>query len=155
MARFQWTGSCLVFETPQSAGDNRLLQGESPLNMMRPPRQRPARRPSAAPARRSWIWAVVVPVGVVIALSAGWCWLWYYSASVADRTLSGWVEREAAAGRVYSCGTQDIAGFPFRIQAHCVEAAPRSTAISRRLPSTPKTSPSRHRCFIRRCWWPM
>ena len=98
------------------------MQGESPLNMMRPPRQRPARRPAAAPARRSRIWAIVVPVGVVIVLSAGWCWLWYYAASVADRTLSGWVEREAAAGRVYSCGTQDIIGFPFRIQAHCVEA---------------------------------
>jgi hypothetical protein len=98
------------------------MQGESPLNMMRPPRRRPLRRPAVAPPRRSRVWAVVVPVAVVFALSAGWCWLWYYAASVADRTLSGWVEREAAAGRVYSCGTQDITGFPFRIQAHCVEA---------------------------------
>jgi hypothetical protein len=65
---------------------------------------------------------VVIPAVIVIVLSAGWCWLWYYAASVADRTLSGWVEREAAAGRVYSCGSQDITGFPFRIQAHCVEA---------------------------------
>ncbi|MGA2943874.1 MAG: DUF2125 domain-containing protein [Xanthobacteraceae bacterium] len=59
---------------------------------------------------------------VIIVLAGGWCWLWYYAASEADRTLSGWVQREAAAGRVYSCGSQDITGFPFRIQAHCVEA---------------------------------
>ena len=55
-------------------------------------------------------------------LAGGWCWLWYYAAAVADRTLAGWVQREAAAGRIYTCGSQDITGFPFRIQAHCVQA---------------------------------
>jgi len=98
------------------------MQGESPLNMMRPPRQRPQRRPAAASRRRGRPWPVVAAVAVLIVLSAGWCVLWYYAASIADRTLSGWVAREAAAGRVYSCGSQDITGFPFRIQAHCVEA---------------------------------
>ena len=34
----------------------------------------------------------------------------------------GWVEREAAAGRVYSCGSQSVGGFPFRIQARCADA---------------------------------
>jgi hypothetical protein len=100
------------------------MQGESPLNMMRPPPPRRARRhPGAAPRRRRRIWPVVLPLCILVVLGAGWCWLWYYAASVADRTLSGWIEREAAAGRVYSCGSQDITGFPFRIQAHCVEAA--------------------------------
>jgi hypothetical protein len=99
------------------------MQGESPLNMMRQPRPLPRpRRPAAAPRRRRRLWPIALPICVVLVLGAGWCWLWYYAASVADRTLSGWVEREAAAGRVYSCGSQDITGFPFRIQAHCVEA---------------------------------
>jgi len=100
------------------------MQGESPLNMMRPPGPRPRRRPAAAvPRRRRRTWPVVVlPVCVLIVLAVGWCFLWYYAASVADRTLSGWIEREAAAGRIYSCGSQAITGFPFRIQAHCVEA---------------------------------
>src|SRR5580658_1371442 len=97
------------------------MQGESPLNMMRPPRERPKRRPMAAAPRRR-IWPVALSVIILFALAAGWCGLWYYAASTADRTLSGWVEREAAAGRIYSCGTQEITGFPFRIQAHCVEA---------------------------------
>jgi hypothetical protein len=33
------------------------------------------------------------------------------------------VEREAAAGRVYSCGSQSIGGFPFSIRARCANAA--------------------------------
>jgi hypothetical protein len=56
-------------------------------------------------------------------LAIAWVWLWYYSASVADRTLAGWVEREAAAGRVYSCGSQSIGGFPFSIRARCATVA--------------------------------
>jgi hypothetical protein len=98
------------------------MQGESPLNLMRQPRARPRQRQSAPAPRRRRIWPIVLSVCVIIVLAGGWCWLWYYAASEADRTLSGWVQREAAAGRVYSCGSQDITGFPFRIQAHCVEA---------------------------------
>jgi hypothetical protein len=60
---------------------------------------------------------------LVVVLVAAWCGAWYYAASVADSTLAGWVEREAAAGRVYNCGSQGITGFPFRIQAHCADAS--------------------------------
>jgi hypothetical protein len=52
-----------------------------------------------------------------------WSGLWYYSALVADRTLAGWIAREATAGRVYSCGAESIGGFPFSIQARCAGAA--------------------------------
>jgi hypothetical protein len=98
------------------------MQGESPLNMMRPQRPRPSRHQGAPAPRRRRIWPIALSVCVVVVLAGGWCWLWYYAASEADRTLSGWVQREATAGRVYTCGSQDITGFPFRIQAHCVEA---------------------------------
>jgi hypothetical protein len=102
------------------------MPGESPLNMMQ--RQRPRRYPTAAPPRRR-LWPVVLPVCVVIALAAVWCGLWYYAAGIADRTMSGWMAREAAAGRVYTCGSQTISGFPFRIEADCttVGAAINST----------------------------
>src|SRR5258708_17731847 len=33
--------------------------------------------------------------------------------------MSGWIAREATAGRVYTCGSQTISGFPFRIEADC------------------------------------
>jgi hypothetical protein len=96
------------------------MPGESPLNMMQ--RQRPRRRPDAAAPPRRRLWPVVLPVCVVIALAAAWCGLWYYAAGIADRTMSGWMAREATAGRVYSCGSQTISGFPFRIEANCTTA---------------------------------
>ncbi len=67
---------------------------------------------------------MLLALATVIALAVvGWSWLWYYAAAVADRTLSGWVQREAAAGRSYSCGSQTITGFPFRIEVRCGDAA--------------------------------
>jgi len=94
------------------------MPGESPLNMM----QRPRRRPGAAAPPRRRLWPVVLPVCVVIGLAAVWCGLWYFAAGIADRTMSGWMSREATAGRVYSCGSQTISGFPFRIEADCTTA---------------------------------
>ena len=97
------------------------MPGESPLSMMRPLERRP-RKPAGQRARRRW-WPILVPVAIVIVLPVVWVWLWYYASSIAERTLAGWVEREAAAGRVYSCGSQSIGGFPFRIEANCMDAA--------------------------------
>jgi hypothetical protein len=93
------------------------MPGESPLNMMQ--RQRPRRSAGAGRPPRRRLWPVVLPVCVVVLLAAVWCGLWYYAAGIADRTMSGWMAREAAAGRVYSCGSQTIRGFPFRIEADC------------------------------------
>lgn len=98
------------------------MPGESPLNMMRPPEQRLQKR-LPAPTQRGRRWLVLAPLAAVLLLAAGWAALWYFSASIADRTLAGWVEREVAAGRVYSCGTQSIGGFPLSIQAHCADAS--------------------------------
>src|ERR1700684_4206489 len=96
------------------------MPGESPLSMMQPRRQRPRRYPDAAPPpRRRRLWPVVLPVCVVIVLAAVWCGLWYYAAGIADRAMTGWIAREATAGRVYTCGSQTISGFPFRIEADC------------------------------------
>jgi hypothetical protein len=97
------------------------MLGESPLSMMQPA-ARQARKSGAGAARRPWR-PVLALVAIVVALALGWVWLWYYAAAVADRTLAGWVDREAAGGRVYSCGSQSIGGFPFRIVAHCADAA--------------------------------
>ncbi len=97
------------------------MPGESPLSMMRPA-ARQARKPGTGPARRPWR-PLLALVAIVTVLALGWVWLWYYAAAVADRTLAGWVDREAAAGRIYSCRAQSIGGFPFRIAARCVDAA--------------------------------
>jgi hypothetical protein len=96
------------------------MPGESPLSMMRPPEQR-AQRP--LPARRGRRWSILAPLLTVLLLAILWVALWYFSAATADRTLAGWVDREAAAGRIYSCGAQSIGGFPLSIQAHCADAS--------------------------------
>ena len=98
------------------------MPGQSPLSMMQPPEQR-ARRPFPAQARRRRRWPILAPVAGVIVFAVLWTGLWYYSASKADQTLAGWVEREAAAGRVYSCGSQSIGGFPLGIHARCGDAS--------------------------------
>jgi hypothetical protein len=97
------------------------MAGQSPLSLMHAEPRRTMRRaaPLAAPRRGRRLWPVILPVAVIVLLAAGWCGGWYYAASVSARTLQGWVAREAAAGRHYTCGSQDISGFPFRIEAHC------------------------------------
>jgi hypothetical protein len=97
------------------------MSGESPLRMMRsaPPR---LRKPPRA-ARRRRLWFYLAPVAVIVVLGVGLTWGWYLAASIADRALSGWVDREAKLGRVYACGSQSIGGFPFRIVTRCDKAA--------------------------------
>ncbi len=98
------------------------MPGQSPLSMMRPPVQRVQKPAGRRVQRRGWP-VIIALVAIVIALALVWVGLWYYAASIADRTLAGWVEREAAAGRAYSCGAQSIGGFPLRIEARCADAA--------------------------------
>jgi hypothetical protein len=93
------------------------MSGESPLSMMRSAGPRLGNRRTGRGWRRPGL--IVAAVAIIIALALLWTWLWYYAASVADAALSGWVEREAAAGRVYGCTTQTIGGFPLRIEARC------------------------------------
>jgi hypothetical protein len=98
------------------------MPGRSPLSMMQPSAPPPRRHPPGRARHRAW--RILAPFLIIVAIAAVWSSLWYYAAAVADRTLAGWIEREAAAGRVYSCGGgQSITGFPFSFQAHCTNAA--------------------------------
>jgi hypothetical protein len=95
--------------------------------MMQAERRLPRRADAPAAAVRSRprrrLWAFLGPVAAIVVVAGGWSALWYYAANVANRTLAGWVAREAAGGRIYTCGSEGISGFPFRIQTHCTEAA--------------------------------
>ncbi len=98
------------------------MPGQTPLNMMRTPGRR-ERTPPAKPARRR-AWPVLLSVvAVLVVVALGWVWLWYYAASVAHRTMAGWIERETAAGRAYSCASESIGGFPLRIEVRCSDPA--------------------------------
>jgi hypothetical protein len=95
------------------------------------------RRPMARRVR-SRRWLILVPA-IVVVLAIAWGWFWYYAASIADRTMAGWIQREAAAGRVYSCGTQSIGGFPFGIAARCINAGAEIKNAEPRFEATAKS----------------
>ena len=35
--------------------------------------------------------------------------------------IAGWREREAKAGRIHTCGSQTVSGFPFRFEMRCTD----------------------------------
>jgi hypothetical protein len=77
-----------------------------------PPEQH-RRRP-----RRWWLW---LPFVLLVLLAAGWTGAWFYAASLAETKIADWRAREAARGRIYACGSQQIRGYPFRLEVHCTE----------------------------------
>jgi hypothetical protein len=70
----------------------------------------------ARPPRR---WRIVLPLALVVVLAAGWSAFWLYAKARAQTELAAWSKREAAAGRVLSCASQDFGGFPFRFELAC------------------------------------
>lgn len=71
------------------------------------------------PRRRRWPLVLVF----LFLLAAGlWAGGWYYAAGKVEETIAGWKAREARAGRVYSCSSQTVSGFPFQIQVRCADA---------------------------------
>jgi hypothetical protein len=91
--------------------------------------------PSLSLRRRRWPLLLII---LIVASAGLWSGLWYYGAGVAARTIEGWKAREAQAGRVYTCASQDISGFPFAIHIRCADAAAQLT--STRPPAAVKTN---------------
>ncbi len=73
------------------------------------------------PPRRR-LWPVFVPTGIVIVIAIGWSVGWFYAASKAEDTVAQWRAREARGGRVHTCGSESIGGYPFRIEVRCKDA---------------------------------
>src|SRR5688572_4904702 len=73
--------------------------------------------------RRRRLWPFYVPVIGLVVFAIAWTALWFRASNVTQETLQGWFDREARAGRLYSCGSPSIGGFPFRIEVHCAPAA--------------------------------
>jgi hypothetical protein len=78
--------------------------------------------PTPRPRRRTRLRYAVLLVALV-ALIGGWAWFWKYAAGEAEEAIAGWRAREAKAGRIYTCGSQNVGGFPFRIEVNCDTAA--------------------------------
>jgi hypothetical protein len=69
-------------------------------------------------ARRRRIGYILLLV-FIVALAGGWSLLWHYAAGKAQATIDDWRAREAAAGRIYTCSSQTIGGYPFRFEVNC------------------------------------
>ncbi|MEA2877761.1 MAG: hypothetical protein QOF14_2957 [Hyphomicrobiales bacterium] len=73
------------------------------------------------PRRRPWL--IAMPLVLVLALAAAWSGIWYYAAGEAEARVNDWQAQQAKAGRVFSCGSQKVGGFPFRIEVRCGDVA--------------------------------
>lgn len=79
--------------------------------------------PASLQSRRRAGRRYAILVFVVLALIAGWSGFWKFAADKAQEAIDGWRLREAKAGRVYSCGSQTVGGYPFRIEVNCDRAS--------------------------------
>jgi hypothetical protein len=77
-------------------------------------------RNSARVSRRRR-WPLLVPIFLLAILAVLWTGAWFTIAARAPGEIDAWRAREASAGRVYGCGNQSIAGFPFRIEVRCAD----------------------------------
>lgn len=73
------------------------------------------------PRRRTW--PLYAPAFGLLLIAALWSGMWVRASGVTQTTLQGWFDREAVAGRIYSCGLPEIGGYPFRIELHCSPAS--------------------------------
>ena len=73
------------------------------------------------PRRKPWL--IAMPLAFVLVLAAGWSAFWYYAAREAEARVNDWQMQQAGAGRVFSCGSQKVGGFPFRIEVRCADVA--------------------------------
>lgn len=78
-----------------------------------------SRSRSARRRKRRYIGTLIL----FLALVGGWSYLWYYATGKAEVAIDRWRAREAKAGRIYTCGSQSIGGYPFRIEVTCDKAA--------------------------------
>lgn len=95
------------------------------------------RYPDETPRRRRR-WPIFVPLVLVLILAGGWTGFWFYAAAKAESVIADWRAREAKAGRVQTCGSQAIGGFPFRIEVRCDEfgfASAGAAALDLKLPT--------------------
>ncbi|MGZ3409782.1 MAG: DUF2125 domain-containing protein [Xanthobacteraceae bacterium] len=73
------------------------------------------------PRRKRRPWLLAIPLAVFFLIAAGWSAFWFVAASRANTAIAEWRDREAQAGRSFTCATQSIGGFPFRLEVACGE----------------------------------
>jgi len=73
--------------------------------------------------RRRRHWLIAAPLAIVVALGVAWTALWFYAAGEAEKRLNDWQEQQAQGGRVFTCASRSVGGYPFRIEVTCAGVA--------------------------------
>lgn len=63
--------------------------------------------------------AMYIPVALLGLIALGWTGFWWHAAQRLETAVDAWIQREAAAGRLYACGERSIGGYPFRLEISC------------------------------------
>jgi hypothetical protein len=77
-------------------------------------------------SRRLWL---LLPFAALVALAAAWTGFWFFAASKAEAIIARWIEQEERLGRLYSCASRTVGGYPFRFEVRCSEPAMQLTAL--------------------------
>lgn len=76
-----------------------------------------ATRPERS-ARRSRV-GLFLPYILLALVVVGWSVGWFWIRARAAAEIDGWIGREAAAGRTWTCADRSLGGYPFRIELRC------------------------------------
>ena len=74
------------------------------------------------PASRTSRW-IFVPAAVMVVLALAWSACWWFAAQRAEATIAAWIEQEARHGRIHTCASRTVSGYPFRIEVRCTQPA--------------------------------
>jgi hypothetical protein len=66
----------------------------------------------------------------------GWSAYWYVTSQKAQAALAAWTQREAQAGRNWSCPNPQVGGFPFAVQITCTNAAFQGELVDHKVTGT-------------------
>jgi hypothetical protein len=80
-----------------------------------------------SPRRRRWPLVLTILIALIVGL---WFGGWYVAAGKVEEQANAWKEREAKAGRLYTCASQTVGGFPFGIQVRCADAGAEIKSIA-------------------------
>ncbi|MBO0733680.1 MAG: DUF2125 domain-containing protein [Methylocapsa sp.] len=84
---------------------------------------------------RAHSWLIIL-VGMVAMAPIGWSGFWYVKSRAAAAALAAWMEKEAQAGRQWSCPSQKITGFPYTVVISCENAQFQGEAFGKQLTGT-------------------
>ncbi|MCJ2051228.1 DUF2125 domain-containing protein [Methylobacterium sp. J-070] len=74
------------------------------------------------PPKRGWRRSrlgLFLPYILLAVIAAGWSAGWFWIRGRTAGEIDGWIAREAAAGRTWTCADRTLGGYPFRIELRC------------------------------------